>query len=50
MTSSCRPGEDIAGERLGHGAHLFRFYQDAIRFSRRHPAVRVQGIDIVHVK
>ena len=41
--------EDIASERAGKGANLFRFYQDAIRFSRRHPAVRVQGIDIVHV-
>jgi 1,4-alpha-glucan branching enzyme len=41
--------EDIAGERAGEGARLFRFYQDAIRFSRRHPAIRVQSIDIVHV-
>jgi 1,4-alpha-glucan branching enzyme len=41
--------EDIAAERAGTGASLFRFYQDAIRFSRRHPAVRVQGMDIVHV-
>ena len=41
--------EDIAGERRGNGAKLFRFYQDAIRFSRLHPAVRVQHIDIIHV-
>ncbi len=41
--------EDIAGERAGNGARLFRFYQDVIRFSRRHPAVRVQNIDIIHV-
>jgi 1,4-alpha-glucan branching enzyme len=41
--------EDIAGERAGDGARLFRFYQDAIRFTRRHPAVRVRVIDIVHV-
>ncbi len=41
--------EDIASERAGKGARLFRFYQDAIRFSRRHAAVRVQGIDVVHV-
>jgi 1,4-alpha-glucan branching enzyme len=41
--------EDIASERAQNGARLFRFYQDAIRFSRRHPAARVQGIDIVHV-
>jgi 1,4-alpha-glucan branching enzyme len=41
--------EDIAGERAGDGARLFRFYQDAIRFSRRHVAIRVQTIDIIHV-
>ena len=41
--------EDIASERAGNGARLFRFYQDAIRFSRRHPAVRVPTVDIVHV-
>ncbi len=41
--------EDIAGDRAGSGAKLFRFYQDAIRFSRRHSAVRVRQIDIVHV-
>ena len=41
--------EDIAGERAGNGAQLFRFYQDAIRFSRRHIAVRVRSIDIIHV-
>jgi 1,4-alpha-glucan branching enzyme len=41
--------EDIAGERAGNGAKLFRFYQDVIRFSRRHPAVRAQNIDIVHI-
>src|SRR5262249_18489178 len=28
--------EDIVGGRTGSGAQLFRFYQDAIRFSRRH--------------
>jgi 1,4-alpha-glucan branching enzyme len=41
--------EDIAGQRRGDGAKLFRFYQDAIRFSRRHSAVRVQNIDVIHV-
>jgi 1,4-alpha-glucan branching enzyme len=41
--------EDLAGLRAGDGARLFRFYQDLIRFGRRHPAVRVQGIDCVHV-
>ena len=41
--------EDIPGERASAGARMFRFYQDAIRFGRRHPAVRVRGIDIIHV-
>jgi 1,4-alpha-glucan branching enzyme len=41
--------EDIAGLRAGDGARLFRFYQDAIRFSRQHPAIRTQSLDIVHV-
>jgi 1,4-alpha-glucan branching enzyme len=41
--------EDILGERKGNGANLFRFYQDAIRFSRRHTATRSRVIDIVHV-
>ncbi len=41
--------EDIAGERAGSGARLFRFYQDAIRFSRRHSAARARNIDIIHV-
>jgi 1,4-alpha-glucan branching enzyme len=41
--------EDIAALRQGDGAKMFRFYQDAIRFSRRHVAVRVQTIDIVNV-
>jgi 1,4-alpha-glucan branching enzyme len=41
--------EDIAGERAGDGAGLFRFYQDAIRFSRRHRAVRARSIDVIHV-
>lgn len=41
--------EDLLGERAGNGAQLFRFYQDAIRFSNRHPAVRSQDIDIIHV-
>lgn len=41
--------EDISGLRAGTGANLFRFYQDAIRFSGRHDAVRSQAIDIIHV-
>ena len=40
--------EDLADERAGNGAHLFRFYQDIIRFSRRHTAARSQEIDIIH--
>jgi 1,4-alpha-glucan branching enzyme len=40
--------EDLGGERSGDGARLFRFYQDLIRFSRRHPATRAQAIDVVH--
>lgn len=41
--------EDLRGERAGAGASLFRFYQDAIRFARRHPSARARNIDIVHV-
>jgi 1,4-alpha-glucan branching enzyme len=41
--------EDIGGQRTGDGAALFRFYVDAIRFSRRHRALRVQSIDVIHV-
>jgi len=41
--------EDLLGDRAGTGANLYRFYQDVIRFSRRHTAVRAQTIDIVHV-
>ena len=40
--------ENLFGERAGNGARLFRFYQDLIRFSRRHPATRSQAIDVVH--
>ncbi|MGB8165885.1 MAG: alpha-amylase family glycosyl hydrolase [Chthoniobacteraceae bacterium] len=41
--------EDLRGERAGNGAGMFRFYQDAIKLSRRRPAVRSQQIDIIHV-
>ena len=41
--------EDIVAARTGLGAHLFRFYQDAIALSRRHPAARSHAIDILHV-
>ena len=40
--------EDLEGERAGDGGRLFRFYQDLIRFSRRHPATRAHSIDVVH--
>jgi 1,4-alpha-glucan branching enzyme len=40
--------EDLTGERAGNGAKLYRFYQDVIRFSRRHTAARSQEIDIIH--
>src|SRR5207237_487440 len=36
-------------QRAGSGAKLFRFYQDAIRFGRRHSAARARNIDIIHV-
>jgi 1,4-alpha-glucan branching enzyme len=41
--------EDIKAERAGDGATLFRYYQDLIRFSRRHTATRSDEIDIIHV-
>jgi 1,4-alpha-glucan branching enzyme len=41
--------EDLVSERAGNGARMFRFYQDAIRFSRRHAAARSPEIDIIHV-
>jgi 1,4-alpha-glucan branching enzyme len=41
--------EDLFGQRKGTGANLFRYYQDAIRLSRRHSAVRSLDIDIIHV-
>ncbi len=40
--------EDLAGERTGNGGRIFRFYQDAIRFRKRHPALRSRQIDIIH--
>src|SRR5258708_39959516 len=41
--------EDLHGERTGAGAQMFRFYQEVIAFSRRHPAVRSRQIDVIHV-
>ena len=42
-------GNGTLQERAGAGAKLFRYYQDLIRFSRRHPATRSQDMDIIHV-
>jgi 1,4-alpha-glucan branching enzyme len=41
--------EDLHGERAGSGAPMFRFYQEVIAFTRRHPAVRSRRIDVIHV-
>jgi 1,4-alpha-glucan branching enzyme len=40
--------EDLLGERAGHGAPMFRFYQDLIRLRRANRAIRSRHIDIVH--
>ena len=40
--------EDLAGERAGAGARMFRFYQDAIRLRRANRAVRSHHLDVVH--
>ena len=40
--------ENLEGERAGDGRRLFRFYQDLIRFSRRHSSTRAQSIDVIH--
>jgi 1,4-alpha-glucan branching enzyme len=40
--------EDLAGERAGAGARMFRFYQDLIRMRRANRALRSRKIDIVH--
>jgi 1,4-alpha-glucan branching enzyme len=39
--------EDLLGERLGQGRHLFRFYRDLIRLRRRHNTFATPNIDIV---
>jgi 1,4-alpha-glucan branching enzyme len=43
-----RSKEDLAGERAGAGARMFRFYQDLIRMRRANRALRSRHIDIVH--
>ena len=40
--------EDLAGERAGDGARMFRFYQDLIRLRRGNAAMRARAIDIIH--
>jgi 1,4-alpha-glucan branching enzyme len=40
--------EDLHGERIGAGAPMFRFYQEAIAFSRRRPAARSRHIDVIY--
>jgi 1,4-alpha-glucan branching enzyme len=40
--------EDLAAERAGDGARLFRFYQDLMRFARRHPATSARALDVLH--
>lgn len=41
--------DDFATERVGYGAPMFRFYQDAITLSRRLPSVRSHNLDVLHV-
>ena len=41
--------EDLAGERAGNGAYMFRFYQDIITLTRRLSSIRTKNIDILHV-
>jgi 1,4-alpha-glucan branching enzyme len=40
--------EDILGQTAGDGAHLFRFYQDIIRFRLSHPAVRTHDLAVAY--
>jgi 1,4-alpha-glucan branching enzyme len=39
--------EDLLGERLGQGRHLFRFYRDLIRLRRRHHTFATPNLDLV---
>ncbi|MEO8900720.1 MAG: alpha-amylase family glycosyl hydrolase, partial [Polyangiaceae bacterium] len=41
--------EDLHGERLGNGKHLFRFYADLIRLRRRHHTLSTPNIEIRHI-
>ncbi len=40
--------EDLAGERAGNGARMYRFYQDLIRLRRGNAAMRARAIDVIH--
>jgi 1,4-alpha-glucan branching enzyme len=40
--------EDLLGERDGHGAAMFRFYQDLLRLRRASRALATHGVDVVH--
>jgi 1,4-alpha-glucan branching enzyme len=39
--------ENLLGERVGQGRHLFRFYRDLIRLRRRHHTFATPNLDIV---
>jgi 1,4-alpha-glucan branching enzyme len=41
--------EDLLGERLGEGRHLFRFYRDIIRLRRRHHTFATPNLEVVSV-
>ncbi|HLP87496.1 MAG TPA: alpha-amylase family glycosyl hydrolase [Nostocaceae cyanobacterium] len=41
--------EDLLGDRLTHGQHLFRFYQDLIHLRLNHQGLRSHWIDLIHV-
>jgi 1,4-alpha-glucan branching enzyme len=40
--------ENLAGERAGAGARMFRFYQDLIRMRRANRALRSRQVDMTH--
>jgi 1,4-alpha-glucan branching enzyme len=40
--------EDLAGERIGNGSRMFRYYQDLIRLRKQQSAIHSRQIDILH--
>jgi 1,4-alpha-glucan branching enzyme len=40
--------EDLAGERAGAGARMFRYYQDIVRMRRANRALRSRQLDVLH--